>query len=195
MGPGAGAGAGDSGGSGGAVTLCIENTVGSGAHLGGPWEHLRDMREAIVALAPRGSASRVGFCIDTCHAHAFGHDMSTEAGARAALDALDKVAGLEHVKVLHLNDSKGACGSRLDRHEHVGEGTIGLEGFRAVVNHPALARIPKILETPKEDTPKGTPWDTVNLRRLRRMIRDEPASSGDAAPVTPRRGRRAAAGR
>lgn len=151
------------------TVLCVENTVGSGANLGGPFEHLRALREMVIERAGDEGERRFGFCFDTCHAHAYGHDMSSEAAAMRTLDALDHACGLANVRVVHLNDSKGARGSRLDRHEHIGKGTIGEEGFGAVVNHPALRGAPMILETPKEDAPSGEPWDALNLRLLRRM--------------------------
>ena len=113
---------------------------------------------------------RIGFCLDTCHAHAAGYDLSTTAKAEAALAEADRVLGLANVRALHVNDSKGAAGSRLDRHEHIGKGTIGQAGFAVVVNHPAFAAVPKILETPKGDGPRGTPWDTINVRLLRSLL-------------------------
>ena len=153
---------------------CLENTVGSGSNLGGPFEQLGRLRETIVEAT--GQPQRVGFCFDTCHAHAAGYDLSTRAAAETAMAAFDTACGLAHLHVMHLNDSKGACGSRLDRHEHIGEGTIGgtpsrlgESGFAEIVRHPALARIPKILETPKGESDDGTNLDTINLSRLRRL--------------------------
>jgi deoxyribonuclease-4 len=146
------------------TTVCLENTAGAGSTIGRTFEELRRIRE--------GSAEpdRIGFCVDTCHAFAAGYDISTEAGADAVLDEFDAVCGLSHLKVLHLNDSKGGLGSNLDRHEHIGEGQIGKDGFRAFVNREELRTLPKILETKKGETPKGTPLDTINLRRLRRLM-------------------------
>src|SRR5690606_31684982 len=97
------------------------------------------------------------------------YDLSTEASAAAALTSLNRVCGIRNVRVVHLNDSKGACGSCLDRHQHIGQGTIGIPGFRVVVNRREWKGTPKILETPKGTTERGVPWDTVNLRRLRRL--------------------------
>jgi len=184
--------------SGFSTVLCLEDTVGSGSNLGRTFDQLADLRSRILDLA--GVPERVGYCFDTCHAHAGGYDLSTREGAEAALGELDAICGLEHVKVVHLNDSKGEVGSRKDRHAHIGEGTIGggkshksllHSGFAAVVNRAELAGVPKILETPKEDTPGGTPMDRVNLRRLRRLI-DAPnqpigvrgGASGRASPRT-----------
>jgi deoxyribonuclease-4 len=95
--------------------------------------------------------------------------MSSREAATASLDKFDRLCGLEHMAVLHLNDSKGKLGSRLDRHEHIGDGEVGLEGFAGVLSHPVLAkrRRPMIMETPKGQTDDGVAWDTLNLERLR----------------------------
>ncbi|HYE01889.1 MAG TPA: deoxyribonuclease IV [Phycisphaerales bacterium] len=150
------------------TVLCLENTVGCGTILGREFEELAGLRGFIAERT--GAEGRVGYCFDTCHAHAGGHDLSSRAAAEATLARLGRVCGFEHVRVLHLNDSKGTLGSRLDRHEHVGKGTIGPEGFAAVVNHPAFRDRPKIMETPKGTTPAGVDLDTLNLRRLRRLV-------------------------
>lgn len=159
-----------------ATICCLEDTVGSGSNLGRTFEELGELRRQICE---RGfDAHRVGFCLDSCHAHAGGYDLSTRAGGEAMLAAFDEQCGLEHLRVVHLNDSVGEAGSRRDRHAHIGEGTIGggttatklvRSGFAAIINHPRIRAIPKILETPKEDSPKGTPMDTINLRRLRKL--------------------------
>ena len=179
------------------VVLCLEGTAGAGSHLGGSFEHLARLRNGI--LGKGGKAGRVGFCLDTCHLHAAGYDLRTRDAAKAVLDEFDAVCGIEHVRVLHVNDSKGACGTHLDRHEHIGEGTIGggrikhadtgvfdqgkleASGFWTFMNHPAFAAIPKIMETPK-DPRKGEPepdepFDAVNLRRLKSLIESAPGQS------------------
>ena len=102
-----------------ATVTCIENTVGSGTNLGGPLEHLARIREGVA------EPERVAFCFDTCHATAFGHDMSTPAKATAFWNRFDAIVGRRHVRVVHANDSKGALGSHLDRHEHLGNGACG----------------------------------------------------------------------
>ncbi len=164
------------------VISCLENTVGSGTNMGRTFEELAELR-AMIADAT-GEGERVGFCFDTCHAHAGGYDMSDRDAAERSLDELEKHCGLEHVLCLHLNDSIGDVGSRKDRHAHIGEGTLGLAGgkaggkklslektgFAAVVNRPGLSDRPMIMETPKGENPKGTPWDTINVRRLRRLV-------------------------
>ncbi len=158
---------------------CLENTVGAGTVLGRTFDELRDLRDRIAEAA--GAPERLGFCFDTCHAHAAGYDLSSRASADAALAELDALCGLASVRVVHMNDSVGRCGSRKDRHAHIGEGDIAKpadrpkqplkdSGFAAVVNHPAFANVPKILETPKGAAPDGTPHDTLNLRRLRRLL-------------------------
>ncbi len=165
------------------VVVCLEDTVGSGSNLGRTFEELGTLRGMIVEKT--GAPERVGFCFDTCHAHAGGYDMSGRASADAALDEFDHHCGLANLKVVHLNDSKKAMGSRADRHEHIGQGTIGRpvdvdgkhrrqalreSGFAAVVNRPELARVPMILETPKGEDEKGRAYDAQNLRRVRGLL-------------------------
>jgi deoxyribonuclease-4 len=113
---------------------------------------------------------RVAFCFDTCHVTAAGYDMSTEKRARAVLRQFDEICGLEHLRAFHLNDSVGACGSRKDRHAHIGDGACGLDCFRAIVNYRRLEGVPKILETPKGEDDSGEEWDLVNIGRLKRLI-------------------------
>jgi len=160
---------------------CLEGTVGAGSTLGGPFQDLAKVRARIADVT--GAASRVGFCLDTCHMHAFGHDLSSRAGAEQVLRDFDSTCGMEHLRVMHMNDSKGKAGSRLDRHAHIGLGTIGCaprgerarliaSGFGAVVNHPRIRAVPKILETPKENNDSGTAWDVVNARRLRALMEE-----------------------
>jgi deoxyribonuclease-4 len=161
------------------TVCCLEDTVGSGSNLGRTFEQLADLRARI--LDRTGEAGRVGYCLDTCHAHAGGYDMSTRESADAALDLFDSSCGLANLRVLHLNDSLKELGSRKDRHAHIGEGTITNppgrkgqalkdSGFAAVVNRPELADRPMIMETPKGDDEKGVPHDARNLRRLRRLV-------------------------
>lgn len=176
------------------VVLCLEGTAGAGSHIGGAFEHLAQLHDAIIERT--GQPARVGFCLDTCHLHAAGYDMSTLASAARVLEDFDRCCGLERVRVWHLNDSKGALGSHLDRHEHIGLGHVGGKppkhakpgkadqpkfsaarlrdsGFAAILRDARFADRPKILETPKESAteartiPIGERWDSVNLRRLR----------------------------
>ena len=164
-----------------ATVLCLEDTVGSGSNMGRTFEELAALRSLIIDKT--GASHRVGFCFDTCHAHAGGYDMSSRESAERVLAEFDRLCGLEHLRVVHLNDSIGDLDSRRDRHAHIGEGTIGggttsrsllASGFAAVVNHKALKNVPKILETPKEPTEAGTPMDVINLRRLRRLQSSPP---------------------
>jgi deoxyribonuclease IV len=157
------------------VVSCLENTVGSGSNLGSSFNELGLLREMI--LDKTAEPNRVGFCIDTCHAHAAGYDLSDAAKTGDVLADLNRCCGLSNVRVVHLNDSLGGVGSRKDRHAHIGEGTIGLEpgklassGFSTVLNTPELQGVPMILETPKGQTPEGVPLDTINLQRLRSLV-------------------------
>lgn len=148
---------------------CLEDTAGGGSTIGGPFEDLARLRSMIIDKT--GEPPRIAYCLDSCHMHAFGHDLSTRQAAEKALDHFHATCGIENLRVFHLNDSKGVVGSRLDRHAHIGEGTIGApnlaaSGFAAIVNHPVVARIPKILETPKENRADGVPWDVINRARL-----------------------------
>ncbi|MBL8991150.1 MAG: deoxyribonuclease IV [Phycisphaerae bacterium] len=149
------------------TVLCLENVAGQGSTIGREFEELAALRAGIVDAS--GRPDRVGFCIDSCHAHAAGYDLSTRQGAASMLDALDRACGLASVRVLHLNDSKAPAGSRVDRHEHIGRGTIGLEGFEVLVRHPALRSLPKIMETPKGSGPDGRDHDAVNVAALRAL--------------------------
>ncbi|RMH26005.1 MAG: deoxyribonuclease IV [Planctomycetota bacterium] len=165
----------------GSTVLCLENTAGAGTTLGRTFEELARIAQGAVR-GLRGSArsraeARIGFCFDTCHALAAGYDITTAEGVREVFDRFDRALGLGRLRVLHLNDSKGALGSRVDRHTHIGDGAVGLEAFRHIMNRPEFRLVPKILETPKGESPKGTPWDTINRRRLERLI--EPAGAGE----------------
>jgi deoxyribonuclease-4 len=122
------------------VTVLLENTVGSGAQIGSKFEELKTIHD--------GSDIDTGFCLDTCHLLAAGFDVATPAGLKRTVEEADKILGIENVRVFHANDSKGALGSRLDRHMNIGAGEIGMDGFRAILNHPKLKNIPFILETP-----------------------------------------------
>lgn len=181
-----------------ATVLCLEGTAGAGSQIGGPFEHLGSLRGLICDRVKE--PGRVGVCLDTCHMHAAGYDLSTRELAEEAFDTFARIVGMEHLRVMHLNDSKGKVGSHLDRHEHIGQGWVGggakahtgdgtfshaalrASGFAAVINHPHIQSIPKILETPKGTSPDGRAWDSVNLERLRGLIID---SQGSLATPTP----------
>ena len=147
------------------TVTCLETTAGAGTVLGYCFRHLAFVRERLR------EPERVGFCFDTCHVTAAGYDLTTDAGARAVWRRWNAVCGRKHLLVFHLNDSVGAVGSRLDRHAHIGAGRCGRSCFRSIVNQPAFERVPKILETPKGINAKGVPWDRVNIRRLKRLVK------------------------
>jgi len=160
--------------------ICLEDTAGGGSTIGRTFEELAECRRLILEETKGDAAERVGFCLDTCHLLAAGYDITTEANTKRVLREFDETCGLDHLRVVHLNDSKGALGSRIDRHEHIGKGQVGLAAFGAVVNDRRLRQVPKIMETPKGKTPKGTALDTLNLRRLRKLMRGTSKPSGGA---------------
>ncbi|WP_299258524.1 deoxyribonuclease IV [uncultured Kushneria sp.] len=123
------------------VTAVIENTAGQGSNLGYRFEQLADIIEQVE------DKSRVGVCIDTCHAFAGGYDLRTEASTRAVLDELDAVVGMKYLRGMHLNDAKSTLGSRVDRHHSLGQGNIGSDAFRAIMQDARIDGIPMILET------------------------------------------------
>jgi len=154
------------------TVTCLENTVGSGTNLGFDFAHLRAIRDLVR------EPGRVAFCFDTCHATAAGYDLSTPEAARATLDDWDRTCGRSALAVFHLNDSLAPRGSRKDLHAHIGEGTCGIECFRAILVDAGFALVPKILETAKDDHPSGEPWDAVNARRLRSLLPGHPGEEG-----------------
>lgn len=147
--------------------LLLENTAGQGTCLGHRIEHLSE----ILKLARREDKSvrkHVGVCIDTCHAFAAGYEVNHPDGLNAFCDDLNRLLPKSSVRAMHLNDSKKPLGSRVDRHEHIGLGHIGIEGFRYILAHPMFADVPGYLETEKgrlDDN--GLEWDAVNLQALR----------------------------
>ena len=145
------------------VMLLLENTAGSGTTLGYRFEQLRAVIETTDA-----PAEQLGVCIDTCHAHAAGYDLTTSDGFASTLDELEAELGTDVVKLLHLNDSKDERGSRKDNHEHIGEGYIGDDGFGHVVNADAFAELPMVIETPKDDEES----DPKNIARLKGLRED-----------------------
>src|SRR5665213_1295612 len=142
------------------VMTCLEITAGQGTSLGYRLEHLASIIEQVK------SPERLGVCLDTAHLFAAGYDFRGRKYA-AFRKELDSTIGIGAVKVLHLNDSKKELGSRVDRHEHIGKGLIGVEGFKPFVREKAFAEIPKILETPKDkEKESGRDWDEINLETL-----------------------------
>lgn len=145
------------------VTVLPEVTAGQGTGLGYRFQHLAQL------IADSFFPDRLGVCFDTCHAFAAGYDMRTPDTYQRTLDEFDAVIGLERIRVIHLNDSKGDLGSRVDRHEHIGLGGIGLEGFRLLLNDLCLSSLPMILETPKGRDLKE---DIENLATLSGLMRE-----------------------
>ena len=143
------------------VSIAVENTAGQGATLGATFAELGEV------IDRAGGHRRLAVCIDTCHAFAAGYDLRTPQDVTALADEIEATVGLDRIMLLHLNDSKGECGQRTDRHEHIGKGSIGCRGFQCVLNEPALRGIPGIIETPKH--PKTLAEDRENLRELRRL--------------------------
>ena len=144
------------------VKICMETTAGQGSNLGYKFEQLAEIIEMVK------ENQRLGICYDTCHAFAAGYDMGTKKAYQNTFKEFDKVIGLSRLKAMHLNDAVKDLDSRVDRHTHIGEGKIGLEGFRLLMNDERWEKIPKILETPKEG---GTAKDIKNLRVLRNLVR------------------------
>ena len=151
--------------------ILLEHTAGQGTNLGHRFEHLARILELV------DGSPRVGICLDTCHLLAAGYDLCSEAGYEETFQSFDRLIGLDRIKVFHLNDSKKPCASRVDRHEHIGKGCLGLEPFRRLLTDPRFTGLPMLLETPKLETPESRrkgdadPWDARNLRTLRRLMR------------------------
>jgi deoxyribonuclease-4 len=146
--------------------VLLETTAGQGSSLGYTFEQLA----RIIELTPQGE--RLGVCLDTCHVFAAGYELRTAKGYAATMEAFERTLGLERLKALHLNDSKGELGERKDRHEHIGKGHIGLEGFRNVVNDLRLAELLGLLETPKGDDLAEDRENLAVLRSLMKQVGD-----------------------
>ncbi len=141
--------------------VALETTAGQGSSLGCEFAHL-----AFILQHVR-EPERLCVCVDTAHLFAAGYDLSTMESSAKVFAEFDRVIGRKHLAALHLNDSKTARGSRVDRHEHIGKGTIGLEAFRFIMTSPRFAKIPKVLETPKG---KEMAEDLENLAVLRGLM-------------------------
>jgi deoxyribonuclease-4 len=128
------------------VVLLMENTAGQGTEIGNTFEQIKRIIDGVQ------EKERIGICLDTAHSFEAGYDLSNKEGIERTIESFDQKIGLNRLHLLHLNDSKTPLGSRKDRHWHIGEGHIGLEGFRNLVNHPLLKRLPGIMETPRKDT-------------------------------------------
>ena len=143
------------------VRILLEITAGQGTNVGYKFEHLAEILEQV------NRPDRMGVCLDTCHLFAAGYDIRTQKGYQDVMKQFDDIVGLERIKAVHLNDSKKGLACRVDRHEHIGKGAIGLEGFRCLLNDPRFEEIPMVLETPKGADMKE---DVVNLQMLRGLI-------------------------
>ncbi len=144
----------------GGLTILIENTAGSEFSLGGTFEQVAEILDRLRGIVP------IAACIDTCHTHVAGYDIVSEEGLRGTLTRLDETIGLNNVRVIHCNDAKAARGSKLDRHQQIGKGTIGIEPFRALLNDPRLAHAAFIAETPIEKPGD----DRRNIEALKSLI-------------------------
>lgn len=144
------------------VTVCLEATAGQGSNLGYTFEQLAYM------IAGVKDKTHIGVCVDTCHIFAAGYPISDPADYKATMKKFEEVVGLDRLRILHLNDSKKGLGDKVDRHEHIGEGKIGIEGFRNILNDRKLSKIPMIIETPKEEDLEE---DIKNLALLRSLIK------------------------
>lgn len=144
------------------VATLLETAAGQGSCVGCTYEELGRVIRAV------DSPDRLGICVDTCHVFSAGYDIRTADGWERMIEELDREVGVGKVGAFHLNDSKKPLGSRVDRHEHIGEGELGLGAFEAVVNDARFARIPKVLETPKPDEFEA---DIRNLGKLRSLVR------------------------
>ena len=140
----------------------LENTAGQGTNLGWRFEQLGAM------IAGAKQPDRLGVCFDTCHAFAAGYPLATAAEYQALWNAFDAAVGVARIKAIHLNDSKRELGARVDRHEHIGRGKLGLEPFRRLLGDRRFRKTPLYLETPKGDA-EGESWDAINLRTLREL--------------------------
>jgi deoxyribonuclease-4 len=145
------------------VTLLLENTAGQGNSIGRTMGQLRELLDAA------GNPADVAVCLDSAHLFASGYDIGTEAGWDELLAEMKKSGILPLVRMWHLNDSKTAMGSRVDRHEHIGEGRMDLSAFRRILNHKGFSTLPMVLETPKGEDDEFT-MDLRNLAALRKLI-------------------------
>jgi deoxyribonuclease-4 len=141
--------------------ILLETTAGQGTNLGFRFEHLREI------IDRSAYPDRFGVCLDTCHIFAAGYDITTETGYQQVFEEFDRIIGLERLLAIHLNDSKKGLNCHVDRHEHIGKGCLGLNGFKFLMNDKRFVHIPKMLETPKGDNEE---MDAINLKILRDLV-------------------------
>ena len=145
------------------VTVLLETTAGQGTCLCYCFEHIA----SVIELVSEQNRPRVGVCWDTCHLYAAGIDFTDEDKYERMVASFDRIVGLDRLKAIHMNDSKKGIGSRVDRHDHIGKGTLGLEPFRFIMNDSRLMTLPKVLETPKDPEPQA---DLDNLATLKSLV-------------------------
>ena len=173
----------------GRAMVILEHTAGQGRTLGHRFEHLAAIIDHL------GGSPRIGVCLDTCHLVASGYDIVSQQGYEETFDAFERIVGLSRLVVFHGNDSKRPCGSRVDRHEHIGEGCLGLEPFRRILSDARFAGLPILIETEKlpakgrADTIALDPLDVKNLETLR-QLRNEGLGAQDTGIGRRRRTRR-----
>jgi len=141
------------------VRVLLETTAGQGATVGWKFEQMKAILDGVK------EPERIGFCFDTCHVFAAGYDISTREGYEKTMDEFDRAVGVDRIRAFHVNDSKKGLGCRVDRHENIGKGAIGLEAFRCLMKDVRFKNVPKVIETPKEEG-----MDPVNLGILREMM-------------------------
>ena len=143
------------------IIICIETMAGQGSSLGSSFEEISEM---IDGVGNRG----VGVCFDTCHVFSSGYDIREIESYTNTMERFNKLIGIENIKVIHLNDSKGDLASKIDRHMHIGKGKIGIKAFKLIMNDSRFQGIPKIIETPKVENPEK--YDRMNLNLLRSLV-------------------------
>jgi deoxyribonuclease IV len=145
----------------GGLTILIENTAGAEFSLGGSFEQVSELLHYLREIIP------VSACLDTCHTHVAGYDIVSESGYRETVKEIDSTIGISNVRVWHCNDAKAGRGSKLDRHQHIGQGAIGLEAFRRLLNEPQFKHSAFIAETPIDE-----PGDDLrNIETLKSLVK------------------------
>ena len=146
--------------------ILLETTAGQGTSIGYRFEHLAEIMEKISI------PERIGICLDTCHIFSAGYDFRTEEQYEALIEELEKLVGIDYVFLIHMNDSKKECGSRVDRHMHIGKGKIGEKGLSYFLKDNRFKETPFIIETPKGKDEKGIDYDIINLQKLRQILKN-----------------------
>lgn len=154
------------------VLTLLETAAGQGSCVGCSFSELGTILKLV------DDPSRMAICVDTCHIFAAGYDIRTKSGYEAMVDEMLDNVGIDNVAAFHLNDSKKPLGSRVDRHEHIGKGEIGLDAFAFLLNDERFARVPKVIETPKSEPPNEFAWDIDNMKALRSLV---PVAQASAA--------------